>query len=137
MLKSHNRSNPLNRIATTAILLGIQISTALGMTAIPVSAQNCRSSSYLPGTGHITVQRADGNTVSLQSSNRNYARTANLWINNNYIGEYNIPFSLADDEIAVKFRMQYRLETVGGEVRQVYKPVAHVVVCGSWSGYLP
>jgi hypothetical protein len=137
MLKSQNRSNHLNRIATTAILLAIQIGTALGMTAIPASAQNCRSSSYIPGTSAITVQRADGNTVSLQASNRNYAPTAHLWINNNYIGEYKIPFSLADDEIAVKFRMQYRLETVNGEVRQVYKPVAHVVVCGSWSGYLP
>jgi hypothetical protein len=137
MLKLPDRSHPLNRISTTAIMLAVQIGTALGMTAIPARAQNCRSSSYLPGTGHITVQRADGHTVSLQSSNRNYARTANLWINNNYIGEYNIPFSLADDEIAVKFRMQYRLETVNGEVRQVYKPVAYVVVCGSWSGYLP
>lgn len=137
MLNSHNRSHPLNRISMTAIVLAIQIGTALGMTAIPASAQNCRSSSYIPGTGHITVQRADGNTVSLQAGNRNYARTAHLWINNNYIGQYNIPFSLADGEIAVKFRMLQRLETWNGEVRQVYKPVPYVVVCGSWSGYLP
>lgn len=137
MLKSHNRSHPLNRMSAAAIVLAIQIGTALGMTAIPASAQNCRSSSYIPGTSPITVQRADGNTVSLQASNRNYAPTAHLWINNNYIGEYKIPFSLADDEIAVKFRMLQRFEIVGGEVRQVYKPVPHVVVCGTWSGYLP
>lgn len=137
MLKSPDRSHPLNRMSAAAIVLAIQIGTVLGMTAIPASAQNCRSSSYIPGTGHITVQRADGNTVSLQAGNRNYARTAHLWINNNYIGQYNIPFSLADGEIQVKFRMQYKLETWGGEVRQVYKPVPYVVVCGNWSGYLP
>jgi hypothetical protein len=137
MLKLPDRSNPLNRMSAAAIVLVIQIGTALGMTAIPASAQNCRSSSYIPGTGHITVQRADGNTVSLQAGNRNYARTAHLWINNNYIGQYNIPFSLADGEIAVKFRMLQRFEIHLGEVRQVYKPVSYVVVCGNWSGYLP
>jgi hypothetical protein len=137
MLKSQNRSNPLNRIAAAAIVLVIQFGSILGMNPIPASAQSCRSSSYIPGTSAITVQRADGNTVSLQASNRDYAPTAHLWINNNYIGEYKIPFSLADDEIAVKFRMLQRLETFGGEVRQVYKPVPHVVVCGTWSGYLP
>ena len=137
MLKSQNRSHPLHRISRAAILLAIQIGTALGMTAISASAQSCRSSSYIPSTSAITVQRADGNTVSIQASNRNYAPTAHLWINNNYVGEYKIPFSLAGDEIAVKFRMLQRFEIFGGEVRQVYKPVPHVVVCGTWSGYLP
>jgi hypothetical protein len=137
MLKSPDRSHPLYRISGAAIVLAIQIGTALGMTTVPASAQNCRSSSYIPGTGHITVQRSDGATVSIQAGNRNYARTAHLWINNNYIGQYNIPFSLADGEIQVRFRMLQRLETWNGEVRQVYKPVPYVVVCGNWSGYLP
>jgi hypothetical protein len=136
MLKSPDRSHPLNRMSKAAIVLAIQIGTTLGMT-VPASAQSCRSSSYIPGTGHITVQRADGATVSIQAGNRNYARTAHLWINNNYSGQHNIPFSLADGEIQVKFRMLQRLETHLGEVRQVYKPVPYVVVCGNWSGYLP
>jgi hypothetical protein len=137
MLKLPDRSHPLNRMSKAAIVLSIQIGTVLSMTTIPATAQSCRSSSYIPGTSAITVQRADGATVSIQAGNRNYARTAHLWINNNYSGQHNIPFSLADGQIQVKFRMLQRLETWNGEVRQVYKPVPYVVVCGNWSGYLP
>jgi hypothetical protein len=125
----------LRGISVAAIASGIQLCAVVGLTPTPAHAQNCNSGS-IPGNSPLTLQRADGQTVSLQSNSRGYYRTAHVWTNGNYVGQYNIPFQLADGEIQVRLRARHRLETWLGKVRQVYKQVPYVVVCGNWTGNL-
>jgi hypothetical protein len=123
-------------VSVAAIVSGIQLCAVVGVTPTPAHAQNCRSSSYIPGNSPLTLQHSDGSTISLQRNSRGYYPTAHVWTNGNYVGEYNIPFQLASGEIEVRLHMRNRLETWLGKVRQAYKVVPYVVVCGDWNGNL-
>jgi hypothetical protein len=117
---------------TLGMILGIR-----GSTVTLANAQDCRSSSYIPGLSPLTLQHVSGATISLQRDSRNYGPTAHVWLNGQYVGERDIPFALAGGAIQVRLRTQHRLETWLGSVRQAYKPVPYVVVCGRWHGHLP
>ena len=117
---------------TVGLLLGVLVATA------PLAqAQDCRRSSSMPGLSPLTLQHVNGATVALQRHSRNYRPTARVWINGTYVGEHEIPFAIAGGEIQVLLHMRQRLETWLGSVRQAYKAVPYVVVCGPWRGTLP
>lgn len=100
------------------------------------AAQGCRSSSYIPGLSPLVLQNASGATIGLQRDSRNYRPTAHVWVNGEYQGEFDIPFTLADGAIQVLLNSRTRLETWMGSVRQAYKAVPYVLVCGDWYGNL-
>jgi hypothetical protein len=119
-------------VVTVGLLL-----IALIATAPLAQAQGCRRSSYIPGFSPLTLQHVNGATIALQRHSRNYRPTAHVWINGTYVGEHEIPFAVAGGEIQVLLHMRQRLETWLGSVRQAYKAVPYVVVCGPWRGTLP
>ena len=123
------------RLSSTALTLGVALALA-GVSATPAHAQKCRSSSYLPGLRPLVLRHSNGTTIKLQRDSRNYVPTAHVWINGRYAGEHSIPFSLAHGQIRLRLRTEQRLETWLGKVRQAYKSIPYVVVCGSWRGDL-
>ena len=120
-----------------AALTAVMILGTLLITATLAQAQDCRRSSYIPGLRPLILQHMHGTTMAIQRHSRNYRPTARLWINGNYVGEHEVPFDVAGGEIQVRLRTQQRLETWLGSVRQAYKPVPYLVVCGPWLGNLP
>lgn len=130
------RQNIFRGLRLAIVAVGVSLGT-LQATATLVQAQSCRSSSYLPSASALTLQHASGTIVSLQRGNYNFRPTVHVWINGSYAGQYYIPLTLAGGQIQVRIRMQLRYETWLGKVRQVYKAVPYVIVCGNWYGALP
>lgn len=113
------------------------MSLAIAATsAAPVRAQDCRASSYLPGLDPLILRNGNGATIALKRDSRHCLPTAHVWINGSYVVQQEIPFTLADGQIRVRLRTQQRLETWLGKVRQTYKSIPYVIVCGDWDGDL-
>lgn len=130
------RNTVLKGLSIAIVALGVTLGV-LDATAPAAQAQSCRSSSYLPTTGVIALQNVSGTTIYLQRGNYNFKPTVHVWVNGSYAGQYNIPNAFFGGQIKVLFRLQLRTETWLGKVRQVYKEVPYVTVCGAWYGYLP
>ena len=118
--------------------LAISRLAIIGMlAAAPAHAQDCRSSSYIPGMTPLMLRHPSGNTIALRRDSKDYGPSVHVWENGQYSGEHPVPVSLADGQIQVLLRMGLHLETWRGRVRQVQKAIPYVVVCGPWYGDLP
>jgi hypothetical protein len=111
-------------------LVGAVLGSVAAITT-PAGAQDCHDAS-IPGSKLLTLRHAGGDVVSLRRGTHNHRPVAQVWINGGYTGQHEIPFSLAGGDIQVLLRMQQRLETWLGKVRQVSKPIPYVIACGSW-----
>jgi hypothetical protein len=123
----------INRVPL-AIFLLIIIAT---LAAAPARAQDCSSSSYIPTLAPLTLRHVSGYTIDLLGDSKGYGPSVHIWENGQYSGEYQVPISIADGQIQVLLRMEQRLETWMGRVRQVLKAIPYVTVCGLWYGNLP
>jgi len=102
-----------------------------------LQAGGCRQSSYIPSMSPLAIRNDQGTAIAFERSVRHGMPTVRVWVNGQFSGEHNVPFSAYGGQIQTRLRQQMRLETWLGSVRQAMKPVPYLVVCGDWFGDLP
>ncbi|WP_147376944.1 hypothetical protein [Noviherbaspirillum saxi] len=100
----------------------------------PSHSQGCQSTSYIPGITPFVMQHANGTTVALLADSVNYRRTAHVWINDGYRGQYFIPFDVFPGEVQVRLQQGIRYETFLARVRTPIRYTPYVIACGPWFG---
>lgn len=97
----------------------------------------CRQSSYIPSLSPLVLRSGQGTMLALQRSVRQGMPTVKVWVNGQFSGEYNVPFTAYGGQIQTRLRQRMGLETWLGRVQQAQKITPYLVVCGDWSGTLP
>jgi hypothetical protein len=139
----------MRKLIRSAVLLSVSLATAAaggsrtfaqGIEYTAFGAQGetgCRQSSYIPSLGPLTLRNLSGTTLAFQRSVHHGIPSVRVWVNGQFAGEHDTPFSADGGQIQARLQQKMRLETWLGQVRQVSKAVPYLLVCGEWFGDLP
>jgi hypothetical protein len=126
-----------NMFGRSAILCASLAAVANFNTALARGFEGCRQSSHIPSLNPLTLRNIQGTTLALQRSVQHGMPSVRVWVNGQFAGEHDVPFSAYGGQIQVRLHQRMRLETWLGSVRQALKPLPYLLVCGEWFGELP